>query len=381
MVRFLPLLALICVVTLPGCAEVEMEVVEAPAPNYEVWAMDQGTHKLYVYGRELGEPEVVDLAPHGIRVPHMLHFTSDQTYGFVAAVGSGQTAVIRGDDRTVVGVIETGPRTHMATVAPDDRSVLVAVIGSPERRWDGELVELTVDPAGERWEPGRRLVIAEDPLFRARRNEFRDSGPVCSYFTADGRYAYVTLGPMVDDGGVVVLDTETFSLVAVHPPGEVPANCGTLLTPDGSRMLVNAGHHDVGEWFAFDTDTHELIHRESSRGIDAHGVWATPDGGEIWMVNRVSDNAIVIDPATLEIVAEIESVGITPDIIAMSPDSRYAFMSLRGPEPVTMPHVAEGETPGFSVVEIPSRRLVRVVEPDPGNRASDFHGIAVRVIP
>jgi len=367
------------ILALAACPAVEVDEAQVP-PEYEIWAMDQGTQKIYVYPRDLGEPEVVDLAPLGIRVPHMIHFTSDDAYGFVAAVGSGHTVMVRGSDREVVDVMETGPRTHMATVAPDDSRVLVAVIGSPDRRWDGELVELVLDLEQEAWEVGRRLVVAEDPLFRERRDEFRDSGPVCSYFTADGRYAYVTLGPMLDDGGVVVLDMESFSLVAVHPPGEVPANCGTLLTPDGSRMIVNAGHHDVGEWFAFDAGTHELVHRESSRGIDAHGVWATPDGREIWMVNRVTDNAIVIDPLTLEVTGEIESVGVTPDIIAMSPDSRYAYMSLRGPEPVTMPHVAEGETPGFSVVEIPTRRLLHVVEPDPGNRASDFHGIAVRVI-
>lgn len=365
-------------ILLVGCAEVE--VAEAPAPDYEIWAMDQGTHRIYIYDRDLELTDTMELEPHGIRVPHMIHFTSDQAYAFIAAVGSGHTVVIRARDREVVGIVETGPRTHMATVAPDDRIALVSVIGSAGERWDGELVELELDREAEGWEIGRRLTIAEDLLFSDRRDEFRDSGPVCSFFTEDGRYAYVTLGPALQDGGVVVLDRETFSLVAVHPPGEVPANCGTMLTPDGRHMIVNAGSGEVGRWFAFDTDTHEPVHEAESRGIDAHGVWARPDGREIWMVNRVSDDAIVIDAETLEIVAEVDDVGITPDIIAMSPDSRYAFITLRGPNPVTMPHVAEGETPGFSVVDLATRDLVRIVEPDEGNPASDFHGIAVRVL-
>jgi len=374
----IPMVAVVTL-SLTGCPAVEVQEA-AVADDYEIWAMDQGTHRLYVYDRDQEREEVVDLEPHGLRVPHMLHFTSDGAYGLVAAVGSGHTAVIRAEDRTVIQVIETGPRTHMATVAPDDQSALVAVIGSPDRRWDGELVELVLEPGSASWEIGRRLIVAEDPLFEQRRDEFRDSGPVCSYFTADGRYAYVTLGPMLEDGGVVVLDLESFSLVAVHPPAEVPANCGTMLTPDGRRMIVNAGHHDTGRWFAFDTETHELVHEADSRGIDAHGVWGTPDGHEIWMVNRVTDNAIVIDPETLEIVDEIEDVGITPDIIAMSPDSRFAFLALRGPNPVTMPHVAVGETPGFAIMDVQARQRVRTVEPDQGNPASDFHGIAVRVI-
>ena len=50
-----------------------------------------------------------------------------------------------------------------------------------------------------------------------------------------------------------------------------------------------------------------------------------PDRREIWMVNRVLDNVIIIDPASFEIVADIEEgFGETPDIIAMSPDSSRA---------------------------------------------------------
>jgi hypothetical protein len=349
------------------------------AAEYEIWAMDQGTHKIYIYGPDLELAHVMELEELGARVPHMIHFTSDHAYAFIAAVGSGHTLVVRAVDREVVDILETGPRSHMATVAPGDERVLVSVIGSGEQDWDGALVELVRSENPGDWVRGRSLVIAQDPLFQERREEFVDSGAVCAYFTADGRYAYVTLGPSLEAGGVVVLDIESFSLASVHPPGEVPANCGTLRTPDDRHMIVNAGSAEAGHWFAFDTESHQVVHRESSRGIDAHGVWARPDGQEIWMVNRVSDNAIVIDPANLEILEEIEFVGITPDILAMSPDSRFAFISLRGPNPVTMPHVAEGETPGFAVMDVDARELLQVVQPDEGNPASDFHGIAVRV--
>jgi DNA-binding beta-propeller fold protein YncE len=158
-------------------------------------------------------------------------------------------------------------------------------------------------------------------------------------------------------------------------------NCGTALTPDGRHMLVNGGDREVGVWYAIDTRSHEVVRESTSRGYDAHGVWTTPDGSEIWMINRVSDNGIIIDPVTLDIIEEIDDIGETPDIIAMSPDSRYAFFSLRGPNPVSAPHVAVGHTPGVSVVNIPERRLVRVMEPAKGNPDSDFHGIGVRVLP
>lgn len=62
-----------------------------------------------------------------------------------------------------------------------------------------------------------------------------------------------------------------------------------------------------------------------------------PRGCQHWVVNRVTSNAQVIDPRTRSVIAEIPFVGKTPDIVAMSPDSRFAFITLRGPNPVTMP--------------------------------------------
>jgi hypothetical protein len=62
----------------------------------------------------------------------------------------------------------------------------------------------------------------------------------------------------------------------------------------------------------------------------------------------------------------------------MSPDGRHVFITLRGPNPVTMPHVAVGETPGFAVIDRATRQIVQLVEPARGDSRSDFHGIAVR---
>ena len=64
----------------------------------------------------------------------------------------------------------------------------------------------------------------------------------------------------------------------------------------------------------------------------------------------------------------------------MSPDGQRAFISLRGPNPVSAPHVAIGETPGFAVIDIAGRNLQEVVQPAEGNAQSDFHGIGVRVL-
>ncbi|CAN5785353.1 hypothetical protein BH23GEM9_BH23GEM9_29280 [soil metagenome] len=359
-----------------GCART---VASVAVSDFEIWAMDQGTHVIHVFDPEFAEIGRIDMEAHGVRVPHMIEFTSDFRYAFVAAPATGNTAVIRTADREVVAVIPTGPRTHHAAVAPDDRTVLVSVIGAANTPWDGKLVEINVDVATERFTVGRELVLADDPLFAARRDEFRGTGgAVCLAYTADGTAAYITLGPGLDEGGVVVLDPQAFRLVQAYPPGAVAANCGTLLAPGGDHMYLVGGDREVGVWYAVDTRTHEPTHRADTHGHDAHGSAFSPDGSEYWLVNRVTSNAIVVDPRTRQVLHEIEFVGKTPDIVAMSPDGRHVYITLRGPNPVTMPHVAVGETPGFAVIDRATRQILRLVEPAHGNPASDFHGIAVR---
>jgi len=348
--------------------------------DFEIWAIDQGTNQVHIYDPALEEVARIDLAAEGVRTAHMVDFTADHAYAFIASPGSGDVTVIRSADRAVVARLATGPRTHMATVSPDDSRAIAAVIGAPDMPGDGKLVEILIDATNESFTLGRELAVAQDPLVQEKAARFSETQPICQEFTADGRHAYVTLGPGLAEGGVVVLDVESFQLVAAYPADEVQASCGTVRTGNGRHMLVNGGSADVGVFYVFDTSTHKVVHQADTRGKDAHGVWPSPDGAEIWMVNRVSSNAVVIDAETFEITAEVDFVGKTPDIIAMSPDGSRAYISLRGPEPMTMPHVAVGETPGFAVVDIAGRELIEVIQPARGDPKSDFHGIGVRVI-
>lgn len=362
-----------------GCAGAASESVDQ---DFEIWAMDQGTHVIHVFSPDFETIGQIDMEAHGMRVPHMIEFTSDFRYAFVAAPATGNTAVIRTADREVVAMLETGPRSHHAAVAPDDRTALVSVIGAADTPWDGKLVEIELDLENERFTIGRELVLIDDPLFRERQDGFVESGgAVCLAFTADAQAAYVTLGPGLNEGGAVVIDTEEFRLLEVFPPSSVDANCGTLLSPDGEHMYLVGGDRDVGVWHAVETEAHQPVHRAETRGHDAHGSWVSPDGNEYWLVNRVSSNAIVVDTRTHEVIDEIDFVGKTPDIVTMSPDGERVYITLRGPNPVTMPHVAVGETPGFAVIDRRSREILEVVEPARGNPASDFHGIAVRPVP
>ena len=357
----------------------------AAALNYEVWAADQGTNKIHIIAPKTGESgtafeerAVIDLGVHNIDMPHMIDFTSDYTYAFVANFQSGDVAVIRTGDRKVLDVIKTGHMTHMAAVLPDDSAAIVDVMHE-----EGALLEIVIDRKNERFSLGRKLVIAEAPLFQARAKEFSGSSPVCHDYTADGKYAYVTLGPALSNGGLLIFDVEAFQLTKVYPVSELSVNCGTMRSPDGTKMYLNGGSMDAGHWYVFNTRTHEPIPdkngevRRSSRGTDAHGVWPTPNGSELWMVNRATSNAIVIDPRTDEIIAEIAHVGPSPDIMTISPDNRYVFITLRGPQPRSGPHAIAGTRPGISIVDVATREIVTILEPAKGVEESDFHGIGL----
>lgn len=382
----------------------EKEKKTPHAKDYEVWALDQGMNlsRVHIFNSSLEETALIDfpsLLDEGkisekVTMPHMIEFNATHEYAVVASPASGNVAIIRAKDRKVIEVISTGLGAHMASFTPDDRSIWVANIGTVT------FTEITVDLENEAFAIGRELNLLDDPKWIANFEDVKGGGgadvgenvpaPVCHTYTADGAYAYLTLGPGA--GGLVVVDIQSGSpkIVKAFSRDEVKANCGLALSQDGSKMYANWGDPgdpdnspaQSGAWYVFDTSDHSLIKTSNeTRGIDAHGARITPRGPWLWQVNRGSDNGIVINTRTDHIVHELKDIGSSPDILDFSPDGKYAFITLRGPSPRSgAAHVATGETPGFSVINTANRKKVKVIQPAPIEDldASDFHGIKVR---
>ncbi|MFC4874790.1 YncE family protein [Negadavirga shengliensis] len=374
--------------------------------DYEVWSLDQGTDlsRIHIFNSSLGETDVIDFSglyaageiPLPVTMPHMIEFNSTHEYAAVASPASGNVAIIRTADRKVIEVIATGAGAHMASFTPDDQSIWVANIGTVT------FTEITVDLATESFAIGRELNLLTDPEWIDKFTGVQGGGggalgmnvsaPVCHGYTANGAFAYVTLGPGA--GGLVVVDILSGEpkIVKAFSREEVKANCGLALSRDGSKMYANWGDPgdpnipvaESGEWYVFDTSNHTLMKSSSdTRGVDAHGARISPRGPWLWQVNRGSDNGIIINTQTDKIVHYLDDVGSSPDILDFSPDGKYAFITLRGPNPRSgAAHVATGETPGFSVINTATRRKIAVIQPAPleDRQASDFHGIKVRHI-
>jgi len=100
----------------------------------------------------------------------------------------------------------------------------------------------------------------------------------------------------------------------------------------------------------------------------------------------------VVDTATDAIVNEIPLVGAsddpTPDLVAVSPNGSHAFMSLRGPVPLTAdPHVSTGSTPGVGIVKVTEsgrngifEAVARASNVDgAGVERADVHAMTIRI--
>jgi hypothetical protein len=101
-----------------------------------------------------------------------------------------------------------------------------------------------------------------------------------------------------------------------------------------------------------------LVFSDPSEGADAHGAALTKHGTYLWIADRGRNFLWVVDTATDQIVNIIQLVSDvsddpTPDLLAVSPNGSRAFMSLRGPNPLTAdPHVSTGSTPGVGILKV-----------------------------
>jgi hypothetical protein len=377
------------------------DVTEPAAASYQVWTTDQGLSRIQVWEPREGDTfenvatiDYVALYPDNSdgpkpRTPHMVDFSRDGRYAFVAHTTSGHTTVIRTSDYSVVTVLATGAGTHMARVSPTG-NVYIDVLGNAD--FPGRVLQLSADTENETFAVQRTLIIKDDTLFQQATRP--SSSPVCGTSTPDDSHQFVTFGPGFGGAMLARIDNATFSIEHIYDPTVVRANCGSLVGPDGNYYFTGgrAATVDVpgiGVWYAIDGETLEPIPygeddavERTTHGTDAHGIAFTKDGSELWLINRDSDNIAILDGATFELKENVENLFDGPDILDISPDGRFFFITLRGPNPRSGPHSIAGSTPGLAVVDIAEREVVTTLvdeSDDPQN--SDYHGLRVLVKP
>jgi hypothetical protein len=411
--------------------------------SYEVWLIDQedrfntGQGTLHVFGGEEltddaddAEPETIDLGG-AVRQkceaetgsppsrPHMLVFNGGDddgpggnTHAVIAYVGSGHVAFLDAAERAPLDCIDVGVQAHAAWPTPDQEHLIVANQNGKQLNriaTDYENDVFTLE--GEATLDLATSTCITPSNVRCQHSELRpDNAPICPRTTNDGRFTFVTLR----GGGMFIVDHNTtpMSIVAEYDRAHVDDNgCGEMEVR--GKMYVNSGAGATAppvpgdELYGHDVYAVELselrrtpattpntppvrhIYTRDGDGaqVDAHAVALTKRGRYLWWGDRSQNDVTVVDPRRDRVVGRFDLVNEhssdpAPDLFDLSPDGRFMFASLRGPNP-SSGHEAFGSTPGVGVIEVRRRgragRLVGVARiggvrggtPDP-------HAIRVR---
>jgi hypothetical protein len=390
------LVLIVVLILIPGRASAES--------SYEVWAIDQSNSPglnyggtLYIYdGKELeqglkgaeSEPEKLDLAGATAQLcysqtlaypvrPHMIAMNASQTHAIISFVASGHVLIMDARTRTPVECIRTsigagGSRqVHFAIPSPDETYIAVA-------NQNGKLFEriethyasnqFTLNTAA-----GLDLANCTTPNGVAcQQAGIRpDNAPICPIIEATSQYVFVTLR----GGGLFVVDAKQtpMQIVAEYDINTVHPN-GCLGAQTGDKMYIDSGGGTASHLYGADLYTFPVtgfstanppnipapgvVFSDLSADADAHGALLTKHERYLWVADRGRNFLWVVDTVTDEVVntillASSISADPTPDLLMLSPNGTHAFMSLRGPNPLTAdPHVSTGSTPGVGVIRV-----------------------------
>jgi hypothetical protein len=427
--------------------------------RFEVWAIDQSNSPgktfggtLYIYrGHDLvrrparAEPEVIDLGGAVSDVcraqtgadpvrPHIVSFNAAESHAIIAFVASGHVAFLDAATRMPIRCFRMSAgaggarQAHAAFAAPDDSYVIVAnQNGKRLERINTEYASnvfvhdtaATLDLATCTTPNG---IPCEAPGLRP------DNAPICPVIDATSTLTFVTLR----GGGMLVVDSSAagapppivaeYTMTALHPTGcggmqKGVSTAGKIYFNAGGGGATNPLEEDLYSLPAATSDytaanppnvpmpVQEIPHNDAG---DSHGMLLNVKrhGRYLWAGDRFLNHVRVVDTTrtppfslvnTFSLVSR-HSADPAPDLMDIEPGGRHAFMSLRGPCPLTAnaPGVnnAVGVSPGVMVVQVTGGGFngrVLGIAPirNPGGapcaatgstEQADPHGIAVRAL-
>lgn len=407
--------------------------------TYEVWAIDQSNSPgkafggtLYIWdghdlenGAASAPAEKIDLggaaaalcfARSGVNPvrPHMMAMNPAQTHAVISFVATGHVLFMDAATRVPVACFRMSAgaggarQAHMSTPSPDGTYVTVA-------NQNGKLFErILTDYASNTFihDTAATLNLAtcttpnglpcQSPDLRP------DNAPICPITESTSRFTFVTLR----GGGLFVVDSRAtpMAIAGEYDSSTVHGN-GCLGAEVPGKMYIDAGGGTAAnlhqaDLYAFPVSGYspfnppniplpKLVFSDPSEEADAHGAALTKHSKYLWIADRGQNFLWVVDTATDVIVNTIPLEGDvsddpTPDLLAVSPNGSHAFMSLRGPIPLTAdPHVSTGSTPGVGILKVTQEgRDARLEAVAPvtnidatGIERADVHAMTLRVRP
>ncbi|NMG05435.1 hypothetical protein [Brasilonema sp. UFV-L1] len=414
-------------------------VVSARQPknlSYEVWAIDQansldGTSlggNLFVLSGEdqdfirgKAKIEQINLAASAVKKglqagqkPHWITFNQGATHAIVGHATTAQVYAIDASKREVVdSILPPGlpnSNSHAVYLSKDNKFVFVA--DTPGQRIH-KIATNYEAPGGKIFGDVQTLDFntPETKTALGVPTTGATARPVVAQIDDTGKWVYVTFA----DGGVAIVNAETLTIAHIYNSTEATFN-GLIAYQFGDTFITNAGNADPEKAdFVYVYNHKSLLENPSQRpafikvpqsGNDVHGVDIL-GGKYLWQLNRASNTITVHDVKSnlfdpniegsnkvravnlIELADTVLGPDPTPDLIDTSPSEEVAFITQRGPNPISGNDPAffnsVGIYPGIGVLQVENDgkdakpaylyRFDNVVD---GVNIADFHALAVR---
>ncbi len=284
----------------------------------------------------------------GIERAHGAQASPDGRWLWVSNEADDTIDVVDAATLKVTKKISLSGRPNNLAITPDGRKVYVAIAQSP-----GALD--VIDTASQE-------NVATISVHGGVHN---------AYVTPDGKYA---VAGMVGARNMTVIDTQTDMPVWTHyfDLGVRPMAFDT--NPDGSTRRVFAQLSNFNGFGVVDFETRKEVARIEypevppdqrtlgHGGNTAHGIGVTPDNQYLIANSSLNSTVYVYSLPDLELIGGVK-VGHSPNWVTMTPDSKFAYVSLSGSNSVAVIDiqavrmVTEIKTTG----QVPKRNTTMVV--------------------
>ncbi|MBI4589447.1 MAG: hypothetical protein HY725_11455 [Candidatus Rokubacteria bacterium] len=260
----------------------------------------------------------------------------------LAVTGRGSSNVLFIDTATnrVVADVLVGREPHVPTFTPDGREAWVTIRGRDH------------------------VAVVDTKTFHVTRHIKTMNGPSMLWFSPDGRRGYIAsqkeavlwmvdiptlrlitvavaghfspfvkLSPDAKEvwlthktvDQVSVVDAESLNVLKVVDVGARPNHVEFVRVGGRDLVYITIGKTNLpaaqrgGEnLWVVDRGSREVVKRISTGGLEAHGIWATPDGRILYVGHEVSNDVAVVDTTIDRVVATIP-VGKRPIDVVLKP--------------------------------------------------------------
>lgn len=277
---------------------------------------------------------------------HGAQASPDGSWLWVSNEADSTVDVVSGKTMKVTKKIPLSGHPNNLAITPDGRKLYVAIAQAPG---------------------------AVDVIDTAKQAKLRTisvhGGVHNTYVTPDGKYA---VAGMIGSRNMTVIDTTTDMPVWTHYFDLGVRPMAFDVNPDGSTRRAYAQLSEFNGFAVVDFQTRKEINRvkfpETGKkpvgygGNTAHGIGVTPDNTRLVVNSSENSYVYVYSLPDLKLLGGVE-IGHSPNWVAITPDSRLAYISLAGSNSVgildikAVKAVGEIKTGG----QVPKRNATMVV--------------------